>query len=184
MSMINGAGMSAHYNTIAAARAQRTDPMKLVATTLGITTDELKSQLREGKSLVEIASGRNVDRDRLVAAVKEGLPTDVAADATRMAEEIVSTKGLPVGPSRGEGTGRSAGPGAPVSTGGPRGQVAGLDDAAKAGRLSSLLEVDADELTATVANAKELIDLMRDKGVDLGQLGSILTSGDLVDVSM
>jgi hypothetical protein len=149
MNMIKGPGMSAHYNTIAATRSQRTDAMKSVAETLGLTSDELKTQLRSGKSLAEVAMGRDVEPDRLVAAVKDGQ----SPDATR-------------GP------------------GGPRGQVAGLDDAAKAGRLSNLLDVNADELTSKVLNAKELIELMRDKGVDLGQLRSILSSGDLVDVSM
>ena len=164
---ITGAGRSAqaaHYNTIAATRSQRTDPLKSVAETLGMTSDELKTELRSGKSLVEVATGRNLDHDRLVAAVKEGLPKNETADATRVAEQATTTKGLPAG--------------------GPRGQVAGLGDAAKADRLSNLLKVDSDELSSKVGNAKELIDLMRDKGVDLGQLRSILTSGDLVDVSM
>jgi hypothetical protein len=147
---ITGAGRSAqaaHYNTIAATRSQRTDPMNSVAETLGMTTDELKAQLRSGRSLVEVATGGNGDHDRLVAAVKEGLAKDGVAGATR-------------------------------------GQVAGLGDADKANRLSDLLKVDAGELTGKVANAKELIELMRNKGVDLGQLRSILSSGDLVDVSV
>jgi hypothetical protein len=154
MTTISGPGMSAHYNTIAATRAQRPDPMKSVADTLGMTGDELKTQLRSGQSLVEVASGRNVEDDRLVAAVKDGPPPDAAADATRP----------------------------PPS--GQRGQVAALDDAAKAGRLSNLLDVGADELTSKVGNAKELVDLMRERGIDLGQLRSILSSGDLLDVSM
>lgn len=162
MTMINGAGMSAHYNTIAATRAQRTDPMKSVADTLGLTADELKAELRSGKSLVEVATDRGGEQERLVADVKDGLPTGASSDTTRSAEENAGTA-LP---------------------GGPRGQVAGLYDAAKAGRLGNLLDVDADDLTSRVGNAKELIDLMRDKGVDLGQLRSILTSGDLVDVAM
>jgi hypothetical protein len=181
---ITGAGRSAqaaHYNTIAATRSQRTDPMKSVAETLGMTTDELKDQLRSGKSLVEVATGRNLDHDRLIAAIKEGLPKNDVADATRVAEEVATAKGLPAGPP--QGSGRPSGPGGPPP-GGTRGQVAGLGDAAKADRLGDLLEVDAGELTSKVANAKELIELMRDKGVDLGRLRSILSSGDLVDVSM
>ena len=160
MTMINGAGMAAHYNTIAATRAQRTDPMKTVADTFGLNSDDLKSQLRSGKSLHDVATDRTPDQDRLVASVKDGLPTGASSDSTRSAAETARTPGS------------------------PRGQVAGLDDAAKAHRLSSLLDVGADELTSQVANAKELIDLMRDKGVDLGQLRAILTSGDLVDVAM
>jgi hypothetical protein len=92
---ITGAGRSAqaaHYNTIAATRAQRTDPMKSVAETLGMTTDELKAQLRSGKSLVDVATGRNVDHDRLVAAVKEGSPKNEVPDATRVAEAVATAK--------------------------------------------------------------------------------------------
>jgi hypothetical protein len=99
-----------------------------------------------------------------------------------VAEEIAMTQGLPAGPPRAES--RGTGPVGPPPPGGPRGQVAGLDDAAKAGRLSNLLKVDAGELTGKVASGKELVDLMREKGVDLGQLRSILSSGDLVDVAM
>jgi hypothetical protein len=160
MTMINGAGMAAHYNTIAATRAQRTDPMKAVADTLGLSSDELKNQLRSGMSLLDVATQRGVDHDRLIAPVRDGLPTEASSDATRGAEEVAKPPG------------------------GPRGQVAGLYDGAKADRLGNLLDVDAGELTSKVANAKELIDLMRDKGVDLGQLRSILNSGDLVDVAM
>jgi hypothetical protein len=102
------------------------------------------------------------DRDagKLVAPVDAGVPTGASSDATRIAEERDR---------------------APV---GPRGHVAGLYDGVKAGRLGNLLDVDADELASKVGNAKELIDLMRNKGVDLGQLRSILTSGDLLDVAM
>jgi hypothetical protein len=158
MTMINGAGMSAHYNTIAATRAQRTDPMRTVADTFGLSSDERKSGLRTGRSLVDVAADR--DADRLVGPVKDGVPTGTSSDATRIAEERDGTPG------------------------GPRGHVAGLEDAAKADRLGNLLEVDADELTSKVGNGKELIDMMRNKGVDLGQLRSILTSGDLLDVAM
>jgi hypothetical protein len=154
MTMINGPGMSAHYNTIAATRAQRTDPMRTVADTFGLSSDERKAGLRAGRSLVDVATGR--DADALVAPVNSGVPTGNPSDATRIAQE----------------------------RGGPRGHVAGLEDAAKAGRLGNLLDVDADELAGTVGNAKELIDLMRTKGVDLGQLRAILTSGDLLDVAM
>jgi len=179
MTTINGTGMSAHYNTMAATRAQRTDPMKSVAETLGMTSDELKTQLRSGRSLVEVAGGRNVEQDRLIAAIKDGLPPDAAADATRAAEEIAAAQGLPAGPPR-----AAAAPIGPPPGGGPRGQVAGLDDADKADRLSNLLEVDTNELTSTIASAKELVDLMQKKGVDLGNLRSILRSGDLVDIAL
>ena len=154
MTMINGPGMSANYNTIAATRAQRTDPMRTVADTFGLSSDERKAGLRAGRSLVDVAADR--DADKLVAPVNAGVPTGTPSDATRTAEE----------------------------RGGPRGHVAGLYDGVKAGRLGNLLDVDADELTTTVGNAKELIDLMRNKGVDLGQLRSILPSGDLLDVAM
>jgi hypothetical protein len=154
MTMINGPGMSAHYNTIAATRAQRTDPVRTVVDTFGLASDERKAGLRAVRSLVDVATGR--DADALVAPVNSGVPIGNPSDATRIAQE----------------------------RGGPRGHVAGLEDAAKAGRLGNLLDVDADELAGTVGNAKELIDLMRTKGVDLGQLRAILTSGDLLDVAM
>jgi hypothetical protein len=138
-----GAGMSAHYNTIAATRAQRTDAMKAVADTLGLTADELTAELRSDRSLVEVANGRNPDNERLIASLKKGLPPD-----------------------------------------GLRGRMAGLTDAEKTSRLSDLLQVDEIDLTDKVANGKDLLELMRDKGVHPGQLRSVLNSGDLVDVAL
>ena len=132
---ITGAGMSAHYNTIAATRAQRTDRMKAVADTLGLTADGLKAELRSGRTLVEVATGRNPDHERLIASVTKG-------------------------------------------------RTVGLTDGEKTSRLSDLLQVDEADLTDKVANGKELLELLRDRGVDLGQLRSVLNSGDLVDVAL
>jgi hypothetical protein len=142
---ITGAGMSAHYNTIAATRSQRTDPVRTVTDTLGVTGDDLKTQLRSGRSQAEVASGRGVDDDKLVGAVRDGLPADRSTDAT---------------------------------------SLAALDNASKAGRLGNLLDVGSDELASQVSNATDLVQLMQKKGVDLGQLRSILNNGDLLDVSM
>ena len=132
---ITGAGMSAHYNTIAATRAQRTDRMKAVADTLGLTADELKAELRSGRSLVEVATGRNPDHERLITSVTKG-------------------------------------------------RLDGSTDAGRTSRLGDLLQAEDTDLTDKVANGKELLELLRDKGVDFGQLRSVLNSGDLVDVAL
>jgi hypothetical protein len=81
------------------------------AKALGMSTDDLESQLKSGKSLSDVASAQGVSQDDLVAAIAadlkthkpDGAPALSDAQATQMATAIVQHK---------PGEGRPAVPGA------------------------------------------------------------------------
>jgi hypothetical protein len=145
------------------------DPMAAVATKLGLSSDDLKTQLKSGKSLDDIATAQGVSHDDLIAAIKSGMPADKAsgADADAMAEKIASTKGMPKPP-----------PG-----GGPKGANSGIQDSSKLDGVSKLLDMDSDDVSSQATSATDLVKMLQNKGVDLNQLKSVLNSGDLMDVS-
>jgi hypothetical protein len=81
--------------------------MQPVADKLGMSEDDLKSELRGGKSLSDVANEQGVSRDDLLAAIKQGLQdandssttstdaTSAATDATQldaMANKIADHK--------------------------------------------------------------------------------------------
>jgi hypothetical protein len=70
------------------------------AKALGMSTDDLESQLKSGKSLSDVASAQGVSQDDLVAAIAtdlkthkpDGAPALSDAQATQMATAIVQRK--------------------------------------------------------------------------------------------
>ncbi|MDQ1656002.1 MAG: hypothetical protein QOD41_1085 [Cryptosporangiaceae bacterium] len=165
------------------------DPMANVAKALNLSSDDLKSQLKSGKSMTDIADAQGVSHDDLIAAIKSGMPSNGSSgtDSSEFAEKLASTKGLPFGGP--DGAGRASGhhghgprgAGGPGGPGGPPsgGSVSGLTDEDKSSKLSDLLGTDV----STVSSAQDLVDLLKSKGVDLGALRSVLDNGDLVDYS-
>ena len=149
----------------------RQDPMAAVAEKLDLSSDDLKAQLRDGKSLDDIATAQGVSHDDLITAIKAGMPTD-ATDATEMAEKIASTKGMPPPPHGGG-----------HHPGGPRGANTGIADTDKVKQISELLDMSSDQVTVQATSATDLVKLLQDKGVDLSALRNVLNSGDLIDVA-
>jgi hypothetical protein len=153
------------------------DPMAAVAEKLGLSKDDLKTQLKSGKSLDDVATAQGVSHDDLIAAIKSGMPADKASgtDADAMAEKIATTKGMPKPPGGGHG-----GPGGP---GGPKGNNSGIQDSSKLSSVSKLLDMDAGDVSSQATSASSLVKLLQSKGVDLSSLKSALNSGDLVDTT-
>ncbi len=151
------------------------DPMAAVAEKLGLSKDDLKTQLKSGKSLDDVATAQGVSHDDLIAAIKSGMPADKASgtDADAMAEKIATTKGMPKPPPGG-------GPGGP---GGPKGNNSGIQDSSKLSSVSKLLDMDSDDVSSQATSASSLVKLLQSKGVDLSSLKGALNSGDLVDTS-
>ena len=90
--------------------------MEGTAKLLGLSTDDLQTQLKSGKTLNDLASEKGVSHDDLIASIEQGMkaaaPQGVQApagfDSSRMAEDIAAGKG-PGGPppgSRGAGGGQ------------------------------------------------------------------------------
>ncbi|WP_250009863.1 hypothetical protein [Actinoplanes sp. M2I2] len=144
--------------------------MAKVADALGLSSDDLKTALKSGKSLNDVAEEQGVSHDDLITAIKQG-GSDAATEITdEMAEEIASTVGKPTPP-----------PGA--APGGPKGENSCLRDSSKLSRLSELLNMDSSSVTSQATSASSLVSMLQSKGVDLTQLRSVLNSGDLLDVA-
>jgi hypothetical protein len=152
------------------------DPMAKVAKALGLSKDDLKTQLKSGKSLDDVASAQGVSHDDLVTAIKAGLPSDASSsvDATEMAEKMAGTKGGPTPPPGGHG------PGGP---GGPKGMNSGIKDSGKLDEISKLLDSSTDDVSSSATSASKLVSMLQTKGVNLSSLRNVLNSGDLVDVN-
>jgi hypothetical protein len=72
------------------------DPMTPVAKALGLSTHDVKAQLRSGKSLNDLADAAGLAHDDLIAAIRAGLPSDAMSrrsptSATGLAAAAAST---------------------------------------------------------------------------------------------
>ncbi|MEU4619242.1 hypothetical protein AB0G04_04575 [Actinoplanes sp. NPDC023801] len=164
MSGISGVSASpGHYSYqwSPAAGQRRENLLSRLAETLGLTVDELRTQLGNGSSLNDIATARGVPHDDLIAAIRAGL-------SAGNPEEFAARRGAPPAPPARE----------------PRGENAGLRDEVKLAALSRLLGMDSEAVTAAATGASSLVTLMRQKGIDLYALRGVLTGGDLIDVTV
>jgi hypothetical protein len=149
------------YHRSPAIGQRRENMMSRMAETLGLTVDDLKSRLDEGSSLNDIATARGVPHENLILAIRAGMS---AGDP----EAFAAKRGTPPAPPAHE----------------PRGENAGLRDEAKLSRMSRLLGMDSESVTAATTGASGLVTLMQTKGIDLYELRGVLTSGDLIDVTV
>ncbi len=123
--------------------------LEVAAKTLGISTDELRTQLEAGKSLADVAKAEGVDKQKLIdALVKAGearLDEAKAALPDRVAELVEATHT----------------PGEHGFRGGMRERMgANLETAAKA------LGISEDDLKAELKDGKTLAEVAKEKGVD------------------
>jgi hypothetical protein len=84
--------------------------MDAAAKALGLSEDALRDQLEDGKSLAEVAAARNVEKSKVVAAIRDAILADpppgrdapTRAEATRIAQRIVNAepgeRGRHIGP--------------------------------------------------------------------------------------
>lgn len=144
-------------------RNERVDPLTRVADALDLNSGTLKDQLDLGRSLNDIAAARGIPHDRLITAIKAGLPV-ADAEAGAEAERIAAQRSAPL-------------------PGDPRGENAGLRDEAKLAELGKLLGMDAAQVSKRATSASDLVTLFKEKGVDLYALRDVLDSGDLLDVT-
>ena len=130
-------------------RGGRGVDLEVAAETLGITTDELRTQLEAGKSLADVAKAEGVDKqkliDALVKAGEERLDEAKAALPERVAEAVDATHT----PGEKGGFGR-----------GPGGRGANLSVAAEA------LGISEADLRTALQDGQTLAEVAKDKGVD------------------
>jgi hypothetical protein len=122
--------------------------LEVAAKTLGLSTDELRTQLEAGKSLADVAKAQDVDKqkliDALVKAGEERLDEAKAELPDRVAELVEATPGE-------GGFGRGGHRGGP----GPR-----LEAAAK------VLGLSEDDLKAQLKDGKTLAEIAKAQNVD------------------
>lgn len=78
------------------AMRQRMDKVyNAVADKLGISADDLKTQLQSGKSLTEVAADKGMSKDDLLATIKEAIGTDTppGTSVDDLATRIADRKG-------------------------------------------------------------------------------------------
>ena len=148
-----------------------TNPMAKVADKLGMSTDDLRKQLRGGKSLDDVATEKGVSHDDLIASIKQG---GTMSDAD--AEKIAASTGTPPPKAHGHHGGHHA-------KAEPKGENAGLRDDDKLGQVSRLLDMTAGDVSGRATSASGLVNLFQSKGVELSSLKNVLDNGDLLDVA-
>ncbi|MGN6695608.1 MAG: hypothetical protein ACTHN0_15625 [Aquihabitans sp.] len=126
--------------------------LEVAAKTLGLTTEELRTQLQDGKSLADVAKAQGVDKqkliDALVAAGEQRLDEAKAALPDRVAEAVEATH------TPGEGGWGRGGHG-------PGDRGANLETAAKA------LGISEDDLRTALRDGKTIAEVAKDQGVDV-----------------
>lgn len=153
-------------------------PFEAVSGVLGMSADEIASQVQSGKSLDDLATDKGVSHDDLVAALKAGAPQGAkdSGKLDEMVEKLTSRKGRqgPMGPPPGPPPG---GMGGVMGGGKLSGSQQSMLDS-----LSELLDISSEELQEELTSGTSLTDLLQDKGVSMNDLASAVQSGFLVDV--
>jgi hypothetical protein len=155
------------------------DIIATAAKALGMSTDDVKSALRSGKSLDDLAKDKRVSHDDLVKAIKAGMPKGLqnSDKADAIAERIVTTNGMPAGgpPPGGRPDGDD------VTGTGVFGANLTATQSKTLDQLASLLGTDSGSLLSSLKSGTNLADLVQSKGIDSGKLASVLQDGLLVD---
>ncbi len=167
--------------------AQMDKVMAPVADKLGMSGEELKAQLKSGKTLNDIATSKGVSHEDLVAAVKKGLDDNKAAgakgDTAKMADAIASGRG-PRGPHRAKPSGGSDPDGDGDDDGG-KAEAAGRAKATAESKtleaLAALLKLSKDELASKLTNGAQVSQLAKDQGVSSDKVADLLVKGLNVD---
>jgi lambda repressor-like predicted transcriptional regulator len=161
--------------------------LDVAAKALGLSTDDVISQLKDGKSLGDLADEQGVSRDDLASALKAGAPPGMAdaANVDKVIDTMIDRVGMPErpqGPPPGPPPGDKSGLGSiDSSTSGVLGSSMTADQSSMLDKLSSLLGTDSTSLLDELKSGSSLSDLLADKGVDQSKLASILQDGLLFD---
>jgi lambda repressor-like predicted transcriptional regulator len=160
--------------------------LAVAAKTLGMDVADVRSALKNGKSLDDLAGEKGISHTDLVSALKAGMPQDLqnSDKADEVAEKMATTKGLDaLRPPRPAGN--------PPSTTGQSGDntsgtgvLGGSLTSAQAStlqKLADLLGTDSRTLLDTLKSGTSLADLVKNAGVDQTKLASVLQDGLMFD---
>ena len=150
------------------ARHKGEDHLATAAGVLGMSADELRTELQSGKSIAEVATAKGVDKqkviDALVAAATARMDQMKAELPNRMAE-MVDRQGFLRGPGGAGGPGRGGHRhgGAPMA-------INAVDDAATA------LGMPVQELRDALASGKSIADVAAEKNVAIDKVISAMVA--------
>ncbi|WP_127587001.1 hypothetical protein [Paenibacillus koleovorans] len=179
-------------------RGGQGDELSILATSIGISAEELQTQLKAGKTVLQLAEEKGITKasllEKLNAAFAKSIDDAVAAGAltqeqatkrkdeiTARSEHLVTNLGLPPGGQR-MGPGQKGGQGGPGhGGGGPGGRGGmmgggpglGIQSEAIAGSLGMTVE----ELRAAQQAGKSLSEIAQEKGITEDSLIGKLKDG-------
>jgi hypothetical protein len=146
-----------------------------VATALGITVEELKTELSSGKSIADVAKAKNVDIAKVIAAMtaqmKAHLDEEVASGEHTQAEadaklaEFTTRVTEMVNKAGGPQAGQKGGPG------GKHGKGGFVTDA-----LATVLKTTSTDLHTQLHSGKSIADVATAQNVDIADVKAVLTS--------
>lgn len=146
-----------------------------VATALGITVEELKTELSSGKSIADIAKAKNVDITKVISAMtaqmKAHLDEEVASGEHTQAEadaklaEFTARVTEMVNKAGGPKAGQKGGPG------GKHGKGGFVTDA-----LATVLKTTSTDLHTQLRSGKSIADVATAQNVDIADVKAVLTS--------
>lgn len=157
-------------------RADTGGPIAAVASTLGLSVDDITAQVKAGKSLSDIATAQGVSHEDLIAALKAGAPEEMKATATDDSFEKIAadtTLGRVGGAGRGH---RPPPPDSGVTTGNLTSSQSTMLDS-----LSSLLGTDSSSLLSSLQSGTDLSSLLSSKNIDAKALADVIEKGFMVD---
>lgn len=134
--------------------ANKPDLLATAASVLGITEDELKTELQAGKSIADVAKAKNVDVQKVIDAL-------VAVANTEALDRITALVNNPGMPERGHGGRHGRG------DKGMHGRMRGffMSDS-----VTTLLKLSKDEIRTQLQSGKTLADIAKAQGVSVDKL--------------
>jgi hypothetical protein len=172
-----------------ATQRQRPKPpdMTNTAKALGLSPDDLQSELKSGKTLDDIAQDKGVSSDDLLSAVKTDLQANKPADAPGLSDDQLTQ--MATGIAAGKGPGGPGGPHGHHHHGGGQGQadasILGTQASDTTSNLSSLadaLGTSSDNLLSQLSSGADLSSLFGQSGSATWNSSGASTSGLAVDM--
>jgi hypothetical protein len=173
-----------------ASQAQRPKPpdMTNTAQALGLSTDDLQSELQSGQTLDSIAQDQGVSNDDLLTAVKSDLTANKPADAPAMSDDQLTQMATGVAAGKGPGGVGGAHGHHHHGGGGGSGQadaaILGTDASDTTQNLSSLadaLGTSSDDLLSQLESGTDLSSAFSQSGSATWNTSGASTSGLAID---
>jgi hypothetical protein len=176
--------VSGTSSTSSTSQKHRKGVIEDAAKALGMDAKDLVSELKDGKSLGDVADEKGVSRDTLASALKAGMPSEMAAkgNADEVVDKIIDQVGMPSGGPGGKGGPKGPPPGSGSSaSSGIYGDSLTSSQQSTLNKLADLLGTDSASLLDDLKSGESLSTMLTDKGVSQDKLADTLQTGLLID---